>query len=190
MSTTFPRRVDAGRVGELSELEGCQLDLFEQCPLWVISGHCSAKASRGNSPTIFSISLEGITLYCKPTTSKQTPAVHNATSAGRFGELAVGAGLDGEQSAGKQRQRNEQHFHDTSSIFSVRLVALQSWPEARAALCERRRSIRNYRRHHRPRSRSVAHNTPLGVQFLWWPDSATCNCAKKPIARALTRRAL
>src|SRR5262249_4057335 len=40
-----------------------------------------------------------------------------------------------------------------------------------------------------PRYRSAAHNTPLGVQFLWWPDSATCNSAKKPIARGLTRRA-
>jgi hypothetical protein len=37
--------------------------------------------------------------------------------------------------------------------------------------------------------RSNSSNT-WRFKFLWWLDSATCNCAKKPIARALTRRAL
>ena len=34
-----------------------------------------------------------------------------------YRELGVGACLHGEQSAGKQRQRNEQGFHDANSIL-------------------------------------------------------------------------
>src|SRR6476646_9515975 len=46
--------------------------------------HSRFHSEGGNSSTIFFISPEGMTRYCRPTTSRQMPVVHSATSASLY----------------------------------------------------------------------------------------------------------